>query len=367
MAKILITGGHLAPALAVIEELKKTKKNIEIIFVGRKYALDSEKTISLEYKEITKLKIPFISLTAGRLTRVLTLRSLRNFLRLPIGFFNAFFIVRDQKPDVVLSFGSYLAVPIVFWAYLFKIPSFSHEQTIRPGLANRIISLFAKKIFVAFPEAKHYFNPGKTLITGNPVRKSIFIVKKIPFPIAPGFPVIYITGGSLGSHSINEHIKKIIPKLVHDFIVIHQVGETKEYGDYEGLLKIKQSLPRGFQNRYFLSKHFFEDEIGYIYSRSDLIVGRAGANTFFELIALQKPAIFIPLPWSAGREQQRHAEIFARAGCGEIFHQVEPSTKLLRLINSMIKNIDLYKKNFGQLSIQNPTDGDKKIAAAVLT
>ena len=150
--KILVTGGHLAPALAVIEELKKTKKNVEIVFVGRKYALDSEKTISLEYKEVTKLKIPFIALTAGRLTRVLTLKSLRNLLRVPIGFFNAFSIVRDQRPDVVLSFGSYLAVPVAFWAYLFRTPVFTHEQTVHPGLANRIVSWFAKKVFVAFTE-----------------------------------------------------------------------------------------------------------------------------------------------------------------------------------------------------------------------
>lgn len=364
--KVLITGGHLAPALAVIEELKKIKRDTEIVFVGRKYALDSEKTISLEYKEITKLKIPFISLTAGRLTRVLTLRSLRNILRLPLGFYNAFSIVRDQKPDVILSFGSYLAVPVVFWAYVFKIPIYTHEQTIHPGLANRVISLFAKKIFVAFPEAKKYFQPDKTVVSGNPVRKSIFKVKKVPFEVPAGFAVIYITGGSLGSHSINEHVKKIISALLKKYVVIHQAGETKEYKDFEELDKIKLTLSPAERSRYVLRRHFFEDEIGYIYSKTDLIVGRAGANTFFELIALKKPALFIPLPWSGGREQQRHAEIFARAGCGEIFHQVEPSIKLNRLIDSMIKNLAQYKTNFDQLAIQNPPDGDKKIIAAIL-
>jgi len=348
--RILITGGHLAPALAVIEEIKKTKPNTELIFVGRKYALDSEKTISLEYKEITKRKIPFVPLQAGRLTRILSTRSLRSFLRIPLGFLRAFFILNEYRPSLILSFGGYLSLPVVFWGYVFRIPIFTHEQTIKPGLANKIIGLLSKKIFVAFDESKKYFSERKTIITGNPVRKATFVVKKKPFEIKKNRPVIYITGGILGSHNVNEHIKKIIVKLLNSYIVIHQTGETKEYHDYENLLKLKQQLPIDLQNRYFLAKHFFEDEIGYIYSLCDLVVGRAGANTFFELINLKKPAVFIPLPWSSGKEQQHHAEIFAKNGVGEIFHQIETSEKLLRIINNMVENIESYRNNFQSLS-----------------
>ncbi|MDO8741881.1 MAG: glycosyltransferase, partial [Candidatus Roizmanbacteria bacterium] len=146
------------------------------------------------------------------------------------------------------------------------------------------------------------------------------------------------------------HIKKILEPLLEKFIIIHQVGESKEYHDFEDLILIKKQLSKEKQNRYYLVKHFFDDQIGYIYSLTDLVVGRAGANTFFELLALKKPALFIPLPWSSGREQQHHAEIFARAGCGEIFHQVEPSEKLLRLIFQMISKIDYYQNNFKYLS-----------------
>lgn len=347
--KILITGGHLAPALAVIEEIRSNHKEVEIVFVGRKYALDSEKTISLEYKEITKAKIPFISLQAGRLTRVLTLKTVRNFFRIPLGFINAFFIIQRESPNIVLSFGSYLALPIVFWAYVFKIPVFTHEQTINPGLANKLIGIFSKKIFVAFPEAEKYFNEKKTFLCGNPVRKSVFSIKNKPFTLVKDKPVIYVTGGSLGSHSINVHIKEILKNLLKDYIVIHQAGDTKEYQDFEILTEERAKLPIDMANRYFLRKHFFEDEIGYVYDKCDLVVGRSGANTFFELLTLKKPALFIPLPWSGGREQQKHAEIFAKNKVGEIFHQVEPSEKLLRLINSMIKNINTYKKNFNKL------------------
>lgn len=366
MKKILITGGHLAPALAIIEELRKVKKDIEIVFVGRKYALDSEKTISLEYREIEKLGIPFIPLSAGRLTRVMTFRSIRNFLRIPLGFFSAFFILREQRPDIILSFGSFLALPVAFWGYLFGIPVYSHEQTIKPGLANRLISYFSKIIFVAFSETRKYFDPSKTLVSGNPVRNAIFEIRTKPFEINKDRPVIYVTGGSLGSHSINLHIQKILSDLLMEYIVIHQVGDTKEYGDFEKLQEVRAKLPQNLASNYYLRKHFLEDEIGYVYSLTDLCVGRSGANTFFELQALKIPALFIPLPWSAGREQQKHAEIFAREGVGEIFHQVESSGKLLRQIKSMIGNLDVYKKNFEKLDYFYKQNAAKFLVKTIL-
>lgn len=348
--KLLITGGHLAPALALIEEIEKSKKQVDIIFVGRKYPIDKERTLSLEFKEISKRKLEFVSLEAGRLTRVIAFSSLIGILKIPLGFINAFLIINKHRPSHIMSFGGYLALPIVFWGYLFRIPVFTHEQTVKPGLANKLISIFSKKIFVSFEEVKNNFPAKKTYVSGNPVKPSIFIIRKKPFNIIKNQPVIYVTGGSLGSHSINMHIKKIIVSLLKDYIVIHQVGDTKEYHDYEDLLLLKNKLPKELKAKYFLEKHFFDDQIGYIYDISDLVVGRAGANTFFELLALHKPALFIPLPWSSGREQQHHAEIFTKAGCGEIFHQITPSEKLLRLINKMLDKIDYYKNNFNNLS-----------------
>jgi len=348
--KLLITGGHLAPALALIEEIEKTKKDIDIIFVGRKYPMDRERTLSLEYKEINIKNLTFVSLEAGRLTRAITVSSLIGILKIPTGFIKAFFIVNKYRPNYIMSFGGYLALPIVFWGYVFKIPVFTHEQTIKPGLANKLISFFSKKIFVSFEEVKNNFPEHKTYVSGNPVKQSIFKIVEKPFEIKKDRSVIYITGGSLGSHSINLHIKKIIVSLLNRYIVIHQVGDTKEHHDYEDLLTMRDQLPGKLKSRYFLVKHFFKNQIGYIYNKADLVIGRAGANTFFELLALNKPALFIPLPWSSGREQQHHAEIFVKAGCGEIFHQITPSEKLLRLIDQMINRIDYYKNNFKKLT-----------------
>ncbi|GAB4219307.1 MAG: undecaprenyldiphospho-muramoylpentapeptide beta-N-acetylglucosaminyltransferase [Candidatus Microgenomates bacterium] len=365
--KILITGGHLTPALAVIDQLKKTYPDIKIIFVGRKYSLDFEKTLSLEYKEITRRKIIFKTLSAGRFTRIFNIRSIINFLKIPYGFLEAFFIINQHRPDKVLSFGGYLALPIVFWAYFFKIPVFTHEQTINPGLANKIIGFFSKKIFVSFKEAEKYFRNKNIILTGNPIRESIFKTIKTPFKIKKNLPIIYVTGGSLGSHSINQHIKKLLPVILKKYIIIHQTGDTKQYHDYEDLLDIKNKLPENLKKNYYLAKHFFEDEIGYIYSLADLVVCRSGANTFFELIYLKKPAVLIPLPWSAGKEQQHHAEIFVKAGCGELFHQIETSEKLARIIDTMFKNLDFYKNNFKNLNSLYKKDATSSIIKEIFT
>lgn len=365
--KLLLTGGHFTPALAVIEAWQKKQDLKEIIFVGRKFINNFEPTLSLEYQEITKKKIKFISLSAGRFTRLLTLKSLFNLFLIPIGFFQALKIIIDEQPDVILSFGGYLALPIAFWGFFAGIPIYTHEQTIRPGLANRIIGLFAKKIFIAFKESSSYFSKSKTLVTGNPVRESIFKIKKRPFLLVKNRPVVYITGGSLGSHSINEIVKEILPALLKKFIVVHQIGETKEFRDFDDLISFKKRLPKTLQKNYFPKRYFFEEEIGYVYSLSDIVVSRAGANTFFELLFLKKPTIFIPLPWAAGKEQELHAKIFKEAGVGEIFYQHEDREKLLQLIKKMILEREKYQKNFNKLAYLYKKNAAELIVEKILS
>jgi len=364
--KILITGGHLTPALAVIDKLTNLKEKTDVVFVGRKYGIDSEQTISLEYKEVTKRNIPFISLQAGRITRIVSLKGLTGIFRIPLGFFHAIIIINRERPSVILTFGGYIALPIAIVGNLFRIPVFTHEQTIAPGLANRVIAFFSKKIFYSFPEASSYFPSAKSILTGNPVRKSIFIIDKKPFEVNKTLPVVYITGGSLGSHSINIHIKEIIGDLLKDMTVIHQTGNVKEYNDYEKLTRFRRSLPEELKNRYFITEHFFDEEIGYVYSLADVIVARAGANTFFEAIHLQKPAIFIPLPWSANKEQQRHAQFFRNYEIGEVFEQKEPSVHLAELIKKVIKNRQKYKSQFQKIPLAIKRDAADVIIKEIL-
>lgn len=349
--KLLITGGHITPALAIIDEILEGKdlSETKILFIGRKHTSHSRKEISLEFLEIQKRHIPFIDLEAGRMTRIFSFQLLKSLLKVPIGYIHAFNILRKEKPDMILTFGSYIGLPVAICGWLIGIPVYVHEQTIHPGLSNQLIGQFATQIFVSFPESREFFDKHRSVVSGNPVRKQIFQITKKPYAISKTHPVIYITGGSLGSHSINELVKPILTSLLSRYIVIHQTGNVTEFKDYDTFKKIRHKLPDDLKQRYFLRTHFLSDEIGYIYSVSDLVIGRSGANTFFELVALHKPAIFIPLPWSANREQQKHAEKFREAGTGEVFDQDEDSDKFLGMIINVLDNIDTYKENFKHL------------------
>ncbi len=358
--KILITGGHVTPALAVIEELKK-HPNVDIVFVGKKYTSVKKKTLSFEYQVIADLKISFIHLETGRLTRLFSLSSFLNLLRLPFGLIRSFYIIQKEKPDITFSFGGYIAFPLVISSFLLGVRIFTHEQTMIPGISNRFIAYLSKKIFISFPETKGFFDKKKTVVTGNPLRKSIFHVIKKPFLIEKTKPVIYITGGSLGSHSINRMIEEVFPDLLKKYIIIHQTGNREEYGDFDRLSRHKDK-------NYFLRAHFTSEEIGFVYSVSDMVIARSGANTIFELIALKKPAILIPLPWSAGGEQRAHALILQKKGVAEIFSQEKDSTKiLLSLVKKILNNKDTYIKNYSYIQHYFFPYASKKIVDFILS
>lgn len=356
--KILITGGHITPALAVADELKKYS-DIDIIFVGRKYAQESQTEPSFEFLEIKKRGIPFINFKTGRLTRTINLSSLANLFLIPQGFITAGKILKKEKPDRVLTFGGYIAFPIGIWSYLMRIPVYIHEQTLKPGITNRVLGLFAKQIFVGFPQTAQYFNRKRTSVLGNPVRKALFESIDQESIVLPqsNKKVLYITGGSLGSHSLNVHIENILDELLNSYVIIHQCGDNS-FKDYERL-SLRQN------DNYIVRKHFFETQIGYIFNHADIVVSRAGANTIVELIALSKPAVLVPLPISAGGEQKAQAQWLKDQGVAEIFSQNRPSKELIAKINLVAKNFDRYVANFTNLSTIFKKDAASQIAAYV--
>lgn len=367
MKKILVCGGHPTPALAVIDELQKSHPEILPVFIGRKYVNELERTLSYEYKGCLDRRVPFRELQAGRFTRLITKSSLFNVLRIPYGFVQALVIVLQEKPDCVLSFGGYVALPLAFWSWLFHKPVYTHEQTMKPGAANKIIGFFSKKIFVAFESVLNCFPQNKTEWTGNPVRDVIFIQNTLSFPIDMSVPIIYVTGGSLGSHSINQHIFSLVEKLLPTFTIIHQTGDVKEYGDVERSRKLKRKFQKIYPNRYIPLPYISDGDIGSVYSKAEFIIGRAGANTFFELIALQKPALFIPLPWSANGEQKAHADFFKEQGIGESFDQKNNSESLLSTILLFHENVTRYMRAFQSLPLQLKRDATKTLVQKILT
>ncbi len=350
--KILITGGHITPAIAVMEELQK-EKNIDLVVVGRQFQPDSTNP-SYEYQSVSKLNVPFINLEAGRLSRTLSIRTLINLAKFIPGVIKSYFILGEEKPDRILTFGGYIGLSVALAGKLRYIPIYTHEQTIIPGLTNMLISRFAQKVFVTFPESQKYFKT-KTYLTGNPLRKSIFNSDKKLFDIPNDKPVLYVTGGSLGSHSINIKIEEILPELSKSYFIIHQVGDVKEFNDYERLSKLAS-------DNYKVVKHVLDSEVGYVYSKSDIFISRAGANTVLEIIALKKPSILVPLPWSANGEQQAHAELLKEHGVAHVHNQNEPSSELLKAIHETVESLSGYKEKFSTLNAYYKSNAAQLIA-----
>jgi len=345
--KILITGGHLTPAIALIEELQQrnlSTNSYQIVFVGRKFALEGEDTVSEEYKSIIARKIPFYSLTTGKLTRHFTKFTFISIVKIPLGLWQSFKIIQKEKPDIIMSFGGYIALPIALVAFPFRIPIITHEQTLTPGLANKIIAFFASKVCLSWPVNKKLSS--KIIYTGNPVRKSIFVKDKPSFiKDLPDGKILYITGGNLGSHIINEVIAKSIRELLKEFVIIHQCGNSQIYQDFGTLSFIKEKLPPDLINKYYLLPYIPDNQVGWVMQKADLVIGRAGANTVTELLVLGKVSLLIPLPWAGGNEQEKNAQMLENLGTAEIISQSNFSPEsLLATVSKIMNNLGKYQK-----------------------
>jgi UDP-N-acetylglucosamine--N-acetylmuramyl-(pentapeptide) pyrophosphoryl-undecaprenol N-acetylglucosamine transferase len=337
MNKIIICGGHHNSALVIAENL--VKRGYQVFWLGHKYSMIGDKNPTAEFLEVSKRNIPFIDIKAGKFQK--RYRFFENLLRIPLGFFQSFLAVLKIKPKVIVSFGGYIALPVAFSGYLLGIPVFTHEQTAVSGKANSLISKIAKKIFVSFEESKSSFPEEKVVYSGLPLRKEIFEGSRKMFSNSK--KTIYITGGKQGAHFINEAVFKILPSLLLKFNIIHQCGSTTLFNDIEKAREIKEKL-KGKTENYKVGEYFFIEEIGDIFKSADFVVSRAGAHTVYELLALEKPAILIPIPWASNDEQTKNARILVRNGLGKILSQEELlNGKLLETIEDFDKNLKEYQ------------------------
>lgn len=346
--KIVLTGGHLSPLLAVLEAISS---DFEVLVIGRKYALEGDKVQSLEYKTIVDKGINFKSITSGRLQRKFTRHTLFSLLKLPYGFVQSFLILKKFKPDVVLSFGGYVSLPVTLSSFFMRIPVVIHEQTLEAGLANKIASIFAKKVCISFESSKSFFPASKTVLTGNPIRKfriqnSRLAAKRAEFRIQKNnLPLIYVTGGSSGSHAINVLVEGCLEKLLTKYKIIHQTGDAKEYGDFDRLGKNRERLNEQLKSRYILTKFVDPSEVGEIFKEADLVVSRSGANTVSELMFFKKPSLLIPLPFSQNNEQFKNAVFLKETGLSEILDQNKVTSEdIYKKISYMLENPEKYQK-----------------------
>lgn len=339
---IVITGGHLTPALSLIDELV-SRGYTDIIFIGRSLAGEETNLPSREQSEAISRQIKFIPLVTGKLHRHLSPQSILSLLKIPLGFIQSLLILRRYQPSLVVSFGGFLALPVALAAKLLSIPIITHEQGTRAGLANRIIAHLAHRTVLAWPAALSAFPSAHTLVIGNPLRQAILSPERKPLlSLKSSSPLIYFTGGNQGSRIINRNLLQLLAKLLTSYIIVHQTG-TADYSQFQSL---KNSLPRKLSIRYHPYAWLDDQAVSWCLHHASLVVSRAGANTITELAFTGVPALLIPLPKAQQNEQWHNANLLSKAGTAKILLQAELTpARLRKAIDSMIKALPQFRRH----------------------
>lgn len=314
------TGGHVSPAVAVIEELRRRDPSIRLLFLGS--------PSGVERSAVAQIRVPFKGVQVGKLRRYLAWQTPLDLLKIPFGVLQSLWCIQRFRPNALFSTGGYVSIPPVVAGWLLRVPILIHEQTASVGLANQIAARFADKVGISFLESARYFPSCEVIHTGNPVRPVIFGGDRVAaakrFAFDADLPTLYVTGGVQGSLVINTALGNCLPQLLRHCQIIHQCGERAagEGGEQAWLREQLQQLPAALQRRY-KAFPFVREEIKDIYALADLILGRAGAGTVAEIAALGKPAVFVPLPQAAADEQRKNAEQLVRLGAAEIIPESE--------------------------------------------
>jgi len=373
------TGGHIFPIIAVARELtniylQKTqlasgnskKENLELFYLGPKSEIGPEAEMLLKQEGI---KIKYI--LAGKLRRYfgieVVFQNIIDIFKTPIGILQSFSFLFWKAPDLIFSKGGYGSFPVVFSGKLLGIPIFLHESDIEPGLANKKIGKYASIIFISFPNTG-FFPAKKMVLSGNPIRRellegSIDDAKKL-FQLTSSKPVILIIGGSQGAQKINDLVLNILPKLLENFEIIHQTG-SKNFKEVESGadVMINKDLKKYYHPFPFLE----EKNLKHALAVCDLIVSRAGSGSIFEIAALEKPSILIPLSGSAQNHQIKNAYAYAENRAAIVMEEISLTPHFfLQTIKNILENqkemenIKKAAKNFSK------PDAAKKIANYIM-
>lgn len=321
--------GSVSPLVAIYEELKSREANLEVLWLGTKKGPEKE--------FLAGYQIPFKQIVAGKLRRYLSLLNILTPFEVLIGFLQAYFIIGKFKPDIVLTAGSFVAVPVVYAAKLKKIPVVVHQQDLEIGLANKLMAKKATAVTVTFEESKSHFDPKKTFKIGNPIRQSVLSGSRDKgiqeFQLNSSLPTLLILGGGTGAQMINQLVLESLCQLISKYQIIHLTGKGKgiseQFKDYfsREVLKLIAERYRGYE---FLSQEIFDAMVV-----SDLIISRAGFSTLTELAALAKAAILIPIPG----HQEVNARYFAKYNAVKILNQKDLTGEIfIQAIDGLMGN-----------------------------
>lgn len=290
------TGGHVIPALAIANQLKKDY-SAEVLFIGTARGIENRLVPAAGY--------PLQLVRVGALKNVSLMTRAKTAFDLPRAVWDASRMLNEFAPDVVIGVGGYASGPAMLSAVLKHISTLAFEPNVVPGFANRIVAHFVSGAAVHFEETAKYFRHGE--VTGVPVRQAFF---EIPAKRG-GTPTLLVFGGSQGAHAINQAMLRCLPVLQREAPGIHIIHQTGER-DYNDAL-----VAYGGQGEVF---KFIED-MPAAFARADLVVCRSGASTVAEIAAAGKPAVFVPFPRAADDHQRVNAEALARHGAAVVVEE----------------------------------------------
>lgn len=351
--KIALIGGHMTPALAVLDELKE-RGFFNIIWIGQKYSQTGDLNYSSEYRLVSKKGIKFIDLQSGKLWRKWTKQTWKkgvlNLLLIPGGFLQSTYILIKYNPKVIVGFGGYLNVPLFLQLPLIKlqkIKTYLHEQTVSPGLASKIIYRLTDKLFLSWEESSNHFpNHKNIVITGNPIEKEFLFSEVTEKLFDNNYPILLVLGGNQGANTFNRRLTRpYLEKYLEKCNIIHQTGRSTVTHDYQTALNQRESLPNELKDRYLVYDFISPEKLNNMYNQSSLILSRSGANTIQKILFKQIPSVLMPLPWSSNNEQLKNAQIVEKTGLARIFEFKEGLTaeELYQEIMNALKQTDSTK------------------------
>jgi len=349
------TGGHLFPAVAIGKEFLKAGNDNEVLFVGTRRGLEKrvldKEGFRLEYVDVKPL--------VGKGV----LKKLTSVMTLPKSMLQARSIIRSFKPDFALGVGGYSSGPVILCAKMMGIRTGIQEQNIYPGVTNRLLKRFADIVFLAFKEAKMFFEEGKVCITGNPVRQSLFEAdaKKAyeTLNLDESRFTVMVFGGSLGAESIISALINNLDKLEAvkgEIQIVHQTGEK----DFERVREVYDSSNlKSFVAPFIFNMHD-------AYEVADVIICRAGATTISEVAALKKPAVLVPYPHAAGDHQTKNAENLTQQNMAMMIKDDELDSKLVGIIMELHANRDKLDELRNNIGTIGKSDAAKEIVQKII-
>lgn len=286
------TAGHVLPTLPVIEQI--LGRGGRVSFVGSRSGL--------EQQLLQGVDLSYHGISSGKLRRYFSWANFTDLFRIVAGVCQALLLLRRLRPDAVFSKGGFVSFPVVLAAWLLRVPVVAHESDISPGLANRLAMPFLHTLCLNFDATRADAFHGRRVLTGTPLRADLLGGERERgrrlLGVSAGRPVLLVTGGSLGADAINEALRAALPRLLARFEVVHVCGPGKAV-----------TLQRQGYHQY----EYVTQEWGDLLAAADLIVSRAGANTLYELLALRKPSLLIPLTLRVSRGDQIENAAYAEA------------------------------------------------------